>query len=105
MLKEWFEIELVNLQLILLKVILIYEGVCQCKSVLWFENYVKVVCDGNGYIDIIIDGNELNYMVFFFYILGVYVFIEEFQELIKKICCYVEEMLRCYKNEVGIKDE
>jgi len=104
-LKEWLETEPVNSQPISLKVTLTHEGVRQCKGVPWLENHVKVARDGNGYIDTITDGNELNYMASFFYTLGAHAFIEEPQELIEKICCHAEETLRRYKNEVGTKDE
>ncbi|MES9757388.1 YafY family protein [Priestia megaterium] len=104
-LKEWLETEPVNSQPISLKVTLTHEGVRQCKGVPWLENHVKMARDGNGYIDTITDGNELNYMASFFYTLGAHAFIEEPQELIEKICYHAEETLRHYKNEAGTKDE
>ncbi|WP_226528925.1 helix-turn-helix transcriptional regulator [Metabacillus niabensis] len=95
-LEDWFNFQEVK-KPIRLHVYLTMEGVRQCKSVPYFEGVVVTQEDGTGYIDSIIDKDELDFISPLFLRLGRHTRIIEPKELIDGIRRRAEEILTMYQ--------
>lgn len=95
-LENWFDSYEVK-KPIRLHVKLTTEGVRQCKSVPTFENFVVEKEDGTGYIDTIIDRDEIGFITPLFFRLGSHARILEPKELINGLCLQAKEILRMYQ--------
>lgn len=95
-LENWFDSYEVK-KPIRLHVKLTMEGVRQCKSVPPFENFVVEQEDGTGYIDTIIDKDEIGFITPLFFRLGSHARILEPKELINGLCLQAKEIIRMYQ--------
>ncbi|WP_420973906.1 helix-turn-helix transcriptional regulator [Bacillus thuringiensis] len=82
-----------------LHVLLTTEGVRQCKSVPYLEEFVIVNEDGTGYINSTIDKGEINFITPLFYRLGKDARILEPKELIDGLLMRAKEVLHMYEDE------
>ncbi|MDA1761826.1 YafY family protein [Bacillus cereus] len=82
-----------------LHVLLTTEGVRQCKSVPYLEEFVVVNEDGTGYINSTIDKGEINFITPLFYRLGKDARVLEPKELIDSLRIRAKEVLHMYENE------
>ncbi len=95
---EWLDSHEVK-RPIRLHVHLTMEGVRQCKSVPYFDGFVVTLKDGTGYIDTIIDKDELGFITSLFLRLGSHARILEPKELIDGLRKQAEEILTMYQDE------
>ncbi|MFA2811046.1 helix-turn-helix transcriptional regulator [Bacillus mycoides] len=98
-LEEWFESNsnVVHTP-IQLHVLLTTEGVRQCKSVPYLEEFVIVNEDGTGYINTTIDKGEINFITPLFYRLGKDAKVLEPKELIDGLRIRAKEVLHMYED-------
>ncbi len=82
-----------------LHVLLTTEGVRQCKSVPYLEEFVVVNEDGTGYIHSTIDKGEINFITPLFYRLGKDTRVLEPKELIDGLRIRAKEILHMYEDE------
>ncbi|MES9782333.1 helix-turn-helix transcriptional regulator [Bacillus thuringiensis] len=82
-----------------LHVLLTTEGVRQCKSVPYLEEFVIVNEDGTGYIHSTIDKGEINFITPLFYRLGKDAKVLEPKELIDGLRIRAKEVLHMYEDE------
>ncbi|MDM5426116.1 MULTISPECIES: YafY family protein [Bacillus] len=82
-----------------LHVLLTTEGVRQCKSVPYLEEFVVVNEDGTGYIHSTIDKGEINFITPLFYRLGKDARVLEPKELIDGLRIRAKEVLNMYEDE------
>ncbi|CJA66260.1 transcriptional regulator [Streptococcus pneumoniae] len=82
-----------------LHVLLTTEGVRQCKSVPYLEEFVIVNEDGTGYIHSTIDKGEINFITPLFYRLGKDAKVLEPKELIDGLRIRAKEILHMYEDE------
>ncbi|QDD81886.1 Transcriptional regulator, DeoR family [Bacillus cereus] len=82
-----------------LHVLLSTEGVRQCKSVPYLEEFVIVNEDGTGYINSTIDKGEINFITPLFYRLGKDAKVLEPTELIDGLRMRAKEFLHMYEDE------
>ncbi len=82
-----------------LHVLLTTEGVRQCKSVPYLEEFVVVNEDGTGYIHSTIDKGEINFIIPLFYRLGKDAKVLEPKELIDGLRIRAKEILHMYEDE------
>lgn len=82
-----------------LHVLLKTEGVRQCKSVPYLEEFVIVNEDGTGYINSTIDKGEINFITPLFYRLGKDAKVLEPKELIDGLRIRAKEVLHMYEDE------
>ncbi|AZV64671.1 YafY family transcriptional regulator [Bacillus cereus] len=82
-----------------LHVLLTTEGVRQCKSVPYLEEFVVINEDGTGYIHSTIDKGEINFITPLFYRLGKDARILEPKELIDGLLMRAKEVLHMYEDE------
>ncbi|WP_426951207.1 helix-turn-helix transcriptional regulator [Bacillus mycoides] len=82
-----------------LHVLLTTEGVRQCKSVPYLEEFVVINADGTGYIHSTIDKGEINFITPLFYRLGKDAQVLEPQELIDGLRIRAKEVLHMYGDE------
>ncbi|KAB2461526.1 YafY family transcriptional regulator [Bacillus cereus] len=82
-----------------LHVLLTTEGVRQCKSVPYLEEFVIVNEDGTGYINSTIDKGEINFITPLFYRLGKDAKVLEPKELIDGLRIRAKEVLHMYEDE------
>ncbi len=82
-----------------LHVLLTTEGVRQCKSVPYLEEFVVVNEDGTGYIHSTIDKGEINFITPLFYRLGKDAQVLEPKELIDGLRIRAKEILHMYEDE------
>ncbi|HDR4536954.1 TPA: YafY family transcriptional regulator [Bacillus cereus] len=82
-----------------LHVLLTTEGVRQCKSVPYLEEFVIVNEDGTGYIHSTIDKGEINFIMPLFYRLGKDAKVLEPKELIDGLRIRAKEVLHMYEDE------
>lgn len=82
-----------------LHVLLKTEGVRQCKSVPYLEEFVVINKDGTGYIHSTIDKGEINFITPLFYRLGKDARILEPKELIDGLLMRAKEVLHMYEDE------
>ncbi|WP_141527739.1 MULTISPECIES: helix-turn-helix transcriptional regulator [Bacillus] len=82
-----------------LHVLLKTEGVRQCKSVPYLEEFVVINEDGTGYIHSTIDKGEINFITPLFYRLGKDARILEPKELIDGLLMRAKEVLHMYEDE------
>ncbi|WP_369900762.1 helix-turn-helix transcriptional regulator [Bacillus manliponensis] len=94
-LEEWFSSYTVT-NPIQLHVELTKEGVRQCKSVPYLQEYVVINEGGTGYINSAIDANEIHFIMPLFYRLGKDAKVVEPKELIDSLCIHAEEILHMY---------
>lgn len=99
-LEEWFDSSsnVINIP-IQLHVLLTTEGVRQCKSVPYLEEFVVVNEDGTGYIHSTIDKGEINFITPLFYRLGKDAQVLEPKELIDGLRIRAKEILQMYEDE------
>ena len=99
-LEEWFDSSsnVINIP-IQLHVLLTTEGVRQCKSVPYLEEFVVVNEDGTGYIHSTIDKGEINFITPLFYRLGKDAKVLEPKELIDGLRIRAKEILHMYEDE------
>ncbi len=81
-----------------LHVLLTTEGVRQCKSVPYLEDFVVVTTDGTGYIHSTIDTGEINFITSLFYRLGKDAKVLEPKELIDGLRIRAKEVLSIYED-------
>lgn len=81
-----------------LHVLLTTEGVRQCKSVPYLEEFVEVNEDGTGYINSTIDKGEINFVTPLFYRLGKDAKVLEPKELIDGLRIRAKEILNMYED-------
>ncbi|OUB20660.1 DNA-binding transcriptional regulator [Bacillus thuringiensis serovar yunnanensis] len=81
-----------------LHVLLSTEGVRQCKSVPYLEEFVIINEDGTGYINSIIDKGEINFITPLFYRLGKDAKVLEPTELIDGLRIRAKEVLHMYED-------
>ncbi|MDA2383583.1 YafY family protein [Bacillus cereus] len=81
-----------------LHVLLTTEGVRQCKSVPYLEEFVIVNKDGTGYINSTIDKGEINFITPLFYRLGKDAKVLEPKELIDGLRIRAKEVLSMYED-------
>ncbi|MFJ5745054.1 helix-turn-helix transcriptional regulator [Bacillus cereus] len=81
-----------------LHVLLTTEGVRQCKSVPYLEEFVIVNEDGTGYINSTIDKGEINFITPLFYRLGKDAKVLEPKELIDGLRMRAKEVLSMYED-------
>jgi len=81
-----------------LHVLLTTEGVRQCKSVPYLEEFVIVNEDGTGYIHSTIDKGEINFITPLFYRLGKDAKVLEPKELIDGLRIRAKEVLSMYED-------
>ncbi|MDD1370856.1 WYL domain-containing protein, partial [Bacillus sp. MHSD17] len=81
-----------------LHVLLTTEGVRQCKSVPYLEEFVVVNEDGSGYIHSTIDKGEINFITPLFYRLGKDARVLEPKELIDGLRMRAKEVLHMYRD-------
>ena len=86
-----------------LHVLLTTEGVRQCKSVPYLEEFVVINEDGTGYIHSTIDKGEINFITPLFYRLGKDARILEPKELIDGLLMRAKEVLHMYEDEKAAK--
>ena len=86
-----------------LHVLLTKEGVRQCKSVPYLEEFVVVNEDGTGYIHSTIDKGEINFIIPLFYRLGKDAKVLEPKELIDGLRIRAKEILHMYEDEKGAR--
>ncbi|MFC9448695.1 helix-turn-helix transcriptional regulator [Bacillus cereus] len=99
-LKEWFASNSnVIYSPIQLHVLLTTEGVRQCKSVPYLEEFVVANEDGTGYIHSTIDKGEINFITPLFYRLGKDARVLEPKELIDGLRIRAKEVLHMYEDE------
>ena len=103
-LEEWFDSSsnVINIP-IQLHVLLTTEGVRQCKSVPYLEEFVVVNEDGTGYIHSTIDKGEINFITPLFYRLGKDAQVLEPKELIDGLRIRAKEILHMYEDEKAAK--
>ena len=103
-LEEWFDSSsnVINIP-IQLHVLLTTEGVRQCKSVPYLEEFVVVNEDGTGYIHSTIDKGEINFITPLFYRLGKDAQVLEPTELINSLRIRAKEILHMYEDEKAAK--
>ncbi|MED3324441.1 YafY family protein [Bacillus thuringiensis] len=82
-----------------LHVLLTTEGVRQCKSVPYLEEFVIINEDGTGYINSTIDKGEINFITPLFYRLGKDAKVLEPTELIDGLRIHAKEILHMYEDE------
>ncbi|MED3685297.1 MULTISPECIES: helix-turn-helix transcriptional regulator [Bacillus cereus group] len=82
-----------------LHVLLTTEGVRQCKSVPYLEEFVIVNEDGTGYINSTIDKGEINFITPLFYRLGKDAKVLEPKELTDGLRIRAKEILHMYEDE------
>ncbi|OKA33537.1 HTH domain protein [Bacillus mobilis] len=82
-----------------LHVLLTTEGVRQCKSVPYLEEFVVVNEDGTGYIHSPIDKGEINFITPLFYRLGKDARVLKPKELIDGLRIRAKEILQMYEDE------
>ncbi|MBJ7935931.1 helix-turn-helix transcriptional regulator [Bacillus cereus] len=82
-----------------LHVLLKTEGVRQCKSVPYLEEFVIVNEDGTGYINSTIDKGEINFITPLFYRLGKDAKVLEPKELIDGLRIRAKKVLHMYEDE------
>ncbi|MFF1994270.1 helix-turn-helix transcriptional regulator [Bacillus mycoides] len=82
-----------------LHVLLTTEGVRQCKSVPYLEEFVVINADGTGYIHSTIDKGEINFITPLFYRLGKDARVLEPKELIDGLRLRAKEVLHMYEDE------
>jgi predicted DNA-binding transcriptional regulator YafY len=82
-----------------LHVLLTTEGVRQCKSVPYLEEFVVLHEDGTGYIHSTIDKGEINFITPLFYRLGKDAQVLEPKELIDGLRIRAKEVLHMYEDE------
>ncbi|HFJ9477242.1 MULTISPECIES: helix-turn-helix transcriptional regulator [Bacillus] len=82
-----------------LHVLLTTEGVRQCKSVPYLEEFVIVNEDGTGYINSTINKGEINFITPLFYRLGKDAKVLEPKELIDGLRIRAKEVLHMYEDE------
>ncbi|EPC8410770.1 helix-turn-helix transcriptional regulator [Bacillus thuringiensis] len=82
-----------------LHVLLTTEGVRQCKSVPYLEEFVIVNEDGTGYINSTIDTGEINFITPLFYRLGKDAKVLEPKELTDGLRIRAKEVLHMYEDE------
>lgn len=82
-----------------LHVLLTTEGVRQCKSVPYLEEFVIINEDGTGYINSTIDKGEINFITPLFYRLGKNAKVLEPTELIDGLRIRAKEILHMYGDE------
>lgn len=99
-LEEWFasNSNVINIPT-QLHVLLTTEGVRQCKSVPYLEEFVVVNEDGTGYINSTIDKGEINFITPLFYRLGKDAKVLEPKELIDGLRIRAKEVLHMYGDE------
>lgn len=99
-LEEWFgsNSNVINI-LTQLHVLLTTEGVRQCKSVPYLEEFVVVNEDGTGYIHSTIDKGEINFITPLFYRLGKDARVLKPKELIDGLRMRAKEILHMYEDE------
>jgi predicted DNA-binding transcriptional regulator YafY len=97
-LEEWFRSDSVK-NTMRLRVLLTGEGVRQCISVPWLEDYIRIEEDGTGYIDTKIAESELSFTASLFYRLGADANIQEPQELIDQVRLKAYEILNLYPKD------
>lgn len=61
------------------------EGIRQCKGMPWLEPYIVITDNENGYVDTIIDKNEIEFVSNYFFQLGTYARVIEPIEVINNI--------------------
>lgn len=81
-----------------LHVLLTTEGVRQCKSVPYLEEFVEVNADGTGYIHSTIDKGEIHFITPLFYRLGKDARVLEPRELIDGLRIRAKEILNMYED-------
>ncbi len=81
-----------------LHVLLTTEGVRQCKSVPYLEEFVEVNEDGTGYIHSTIDKGEIHFITPLFYRLGKDARVLEPRELIDGLRIRAKEILNMYED-------
>lgn len=96
-LEDWFDYQEVK-KPIRLHVQLTMEGVRQCKSVPYFEGFVVTQENGTGYIDSIIDKDQLGFITPLFLRLGRHARIIEPMVLIDGLRRQAEEILTMYQD-------
>ena len=98
-LEEWFasNSDVINIPT-QLHVLLTTEGVRQCKSVPYLEEFVVVNEDGTGYINSTIDKGEINFITPLFYRLGKDAQVLEPKELIDGLRIRAKEILNMYED-------
>ncbi|PYE92183.1 DeoR family transcriptional regulator [Bacillus sp. 196mf] len=82
-----------------LHVLLTTEGVRQCKSVPYLEEFVIVNEDGTGYINSTINKGEINFITPLFYRLGKDAKVLEPKELTDGLLIRAKEILHMYEDE------
>ena len=99
-LAEWFDSSSNVVQIpTQLHVLLTTEGVRQCKSVPYLEEFVIANEDGTGYIHSTIDKGEINFITPLFYRLGKDARVLEPKELIDGLRIRAKEILHMYEDE------
>ncbi len=86
-----------------LHVLLTPEGVRQCKSVPYLEEFVVTNENGTGYIHSTIDKGEINFITPLFYRLGKDAKVLEPTELIDGLRMRAKEVLHMYEDEKAAK--
>lgn len=94
-LTDWFDSYTVKTP-IRLYVQLTREGIRQCRSNSWLEPHIVVNDDENGYIDTIIDRNEIDFVSNYFVQLGTYAKVIEPQEIVNNIKRLAYRLLNHY---------
>ncbi|MDW8800341.1 YafY family protein [Clostridium sp. A1-XYC3] len=81
---DWFDSYTIK-RPVRLHVKLTREGIRQCQSKSWLEPHIVVMDDENGYIDTIIDKDELDFVSNYFLQLGISAKVIEPQEIVDNI--------------------
>lgn len=72
------------------------EGVRQCRSQPWLAPYIVMENEEQGYIDVTIEHNEIDFVSNYFYQLGTSAKVIEPQVIVNRICKMAEELLQSY---------
>ena len=98
-LQQWLESDYEPQQPIRLYVELSSEGVRQCLSEPHLEKAVVRQSDGTGYIDTMIDQNELQFNSSLFFRLGQHAIVKEPQALIQLLRQHAQELFAIYPEQ------
>jgi len=98
-LQQWLESDYAPQQPIRLYVELSSEGVRQCLSKPHLEKAVVRQSDGTGYIDTMIDQNELHFNSSLFFRLGQHAIVKEPQALIQLLRQHAQELFAIYPEQ------
>ncbi|MDG4656345.1 WYL domain-containing protein [Ectobacillus antri] len=96
-LREWLSNEETK-EPIKLKVHLTREGIRQCLTNPWLEQYVASDNEA-GYMEMMIETSEVRFTGDFFFSLGSDAIVEEPAEMVSYICEKAQSILKLYQNE------